>query len=75
MSTVNIREAKAQLSRLLKLVESGEEIVLCRRNIPVARLVPVAGVPRRPGRLKGRIHVARDFGAPLPDKLLAAFGI
>jgi len=35
--------------------------------------VPVRASPRRPGRLKGRIHVAGDFDAPLPAELLDKF--
>jgi prevent-host-death family protein len=73
MHSVNICEAKAHLSRLLKRVERGEEITITRRRTPVARLVPVRASPRRPGRLKGRIHVAEDFDAPLPAELLDKF--
>jgi hypothetical protein len=32
----------------------------------------VAGEPRRPGRLKGRIRIAPDFDEPLPDEILTA---
>ena len=38
--TVNIHEAKTQLSRLLSRVERGEEIVIARAGRPVARLLP-----------------------------------
>ncbi|MGF1612169.1 MAG: type II toxin-antitoxin system Phd/YefM family antitoxin [Kiloniellales bacterium] len=56
MKTVNIREAKTHLSRLLLQVEAGEEIVIARRAKPVARLVPVAKrEPRKPGLAKGRL--------------------
>lgn len=58
---------------MLKRVEGGEQITITRANIPVARLVPLATAPRRPGRLKGRIRVAKDFDSPLPAELLAAF--
>jgi prevent-host-death family protein len=40
-SIVNIHEAKANLSRLLDRVETGEEFVIARAGRPVARLVPV----------------------------------
>lgn len=39
--SVGVRDAKAQLSRLLKLVQQGREIVLTDRGRPVGRLVPV----------------------------------
>ncbi len=70
---VNIHEAKTHLSRLLERVVAGEEVVLARAGIPVARLVPFATQPRRPGSGKGRITMPDDFDAPLPDELLDAF--
>ena len=48
MVQVNIREAKTQLSRLLKLVEAGEEVVIARNGVPVARLVAVPRKARKP---------------------------
>jgi prevent-host-death family protein len=72
--TASVHEAKTHLSRLLQLVESsGESIVITRSGKPVARLVPLGGEPRRPGRLKGRIRIGKDFDAPLPGALLGAF--
>jgi prevent-host-death family protein len=47
MKQVNIREAKAQFSRLLRRVAAGEEITIANRGVPVARLVPMpAPVPK-----------------------------
>ena len=74
METVNVGEAKSQLSRLLDRVETGEEVVLGRRGRPVARLVPAHGVPREPGRRRGQIRVGDDFDDPLPAELATAFG-
>ncbi len=52
MKTVNTHQAKSQLSRLLKRVEAGEEVVLARAGKPVAKLVPVSARKRRePGLL------------------------
>jgi prevent-host-death family protein len=73
MATVNIHEAKTHLSRILKRVERGEEVVIARGGRPVARLVPIAGRPREPGRLKGRIRVSEDFDAPLPAEVAEGF--
>jgi len=42
MVQVNIREAQTHLSRLLVRVEDGEEIVINRSGVPIARLVPIA---------------------------------
>jgi prevent-host-death family protein len=72
-SAVTVHEAKTHLSRLLREVEGGATIVIMRGGKPVARLTSSAGPPRRPGRMKGRIRIARDFDAPLPDAMLRAF--
>jgi len=75
MDTVNIHQAKTQLSRLIERVCAGEEIIIARGGKPVARLAPLvrSAKPRTPGLLKGKIWVAKDFNAPLPDDLLDLF--
>ena len=40
MRTVNISDLKAQLSAHIQLVRDGEEVLVCDRNRPVARIVP-----------------------------------
>jgi len=40
MRTVNIAELKARLSAYIQLVRNGEEVLVCDRNKPVARIVP-----------------------------------
>jgi prevent-host-death family protein len=74
MDTINVHQAKTQLSRLLDRVEKGEEILIARNGKPVAKLVSLTGAPRSPGRLKGRLRIGRDFDAPLPAEIAAAFG-
>jgi len=75
METINIHQAKTQLSRLIERVNAGEEIVIAKAGRPVARLVPagVSAAPRTPGLMKGRIRVGKDFDTPLPGDLLDAF--
>ena len=72
---VNVHEAKTHLSRLLQRVAAGEEITIARAGIPVARLVAVEPEKKiRPlGFDRGKIWVADDFDAPLPDDLLKLF--
>ena len=41
MKTVNISDLKAQLSAHIQLVREGEEVLVCDRNLPVARIVPI----------------------------------
>jgi len=40
MRIVNISDLKAQLSAHIQLVKDGEEVLVCDRNKPVARIVP-----------------------------------
>lgn len=75
MRTVNIHEAKTHLSRLLRRVAAGEEIVIANAGQPVARLVPVhdGGAPRELGFVREGLRIADDFDAPLPPDLLTGF--
>lgn len=52
MTTVNMLEAKTQLSKLVEAVESGAEpeIIIARNGKPAARLVPIG--PEKPRRLR-----------------------
>lgn len=58
MKSVNMLEAKTQLSKLVDRIERGKdhEIVIARNGRPAARLVPVAAQPagKRIGLLKGK---------------------
>ena len=68
VTTVNIAEAKARLPELVRRAGAGEEILIARHRRPVARLAPLEdAAPRRPGSARGRIALAADFDAPLPD--------
>ena len=74
MPKYNVHEAKTHLSKLLERVAAGEEVIIAKSGVPVARLVPAAPVKERPlGTEKGRVFVADDFDAPLPKDLLKAF--
>jgi prevent-host-death family protein len=75
MTTVNIFEAKTQLSKLIELAEKGEEVVIARAGKPVVRLTKLEPAKRkiRYGLLKGKIWIADDFDAPLPEDFLAEF--
>lgn len=48
MREVNVYEAKTSLSALLQAVAGGEEIVITKRNKPIARLVPFEAATARP---------------------------
>jgi len=74
MRSVNVHEAKTQLSRLLERVESGERVVIARAGVPVAVLVPYQEVARERslGLFPGEARMAPDFDL-LPDDVAAAF--
>lgn len=80
MVTVNVHEAKTNLSRLLLQVEAGEDVVIARNGKPVARLVHVKKRSKRQfGSWKGRtklddaIFDDSFFFDPLPEEELAAW--
>ena len=67
MRTVNMLEARSNLSRLVQAVEEGreDEIVIARNGRPAARLVAVGGKPagRRIGVAKGQFVPPDDMDA------------
>ncbi len=69
MSTVNIHEAKTQLSKLLRRVMTGEQIIIAHAGRPVAVLSPYTEAPARrvPGNDAGRVVIHADFDDPLPE--------
>lgn len=72
----NISEAKAELSALIDAVSKGEEVLIGKAGVPVAKLVRYTGVSARrvPGALKGRIMIHEGFDE-LPADIAAAFGM
>ena len=72
---VNVHQAKTHLSRLLRRITEGEEVIIARAGVPIARLVPVkSDKPPFPlGIDEGKFEVPEDFDDPLPLDLLAAF--
>lgn len=60
MTTVNMHEAKSQLSRLVAAIKSGaqREVVIAINGQPAARLVPIEAKPKlRWGLLKGKVAI------------------
>ena len=76
MIKLNIHEAKTHLSKYLAKLKTGEPILLCKRNHPVAEITALPKTPVHPrpiGLAKGQFSVPRSFFEPLPDELLHAF--
>ena len=68
MTTVNVHEAKTQLSKLLHQVEAGKTIVIARAGKPSAQLVPIHANPKGlkpPGTMHDQIIIGDDFDLPL----------
>ncbi len=75
MTSVNVHEAKTQLSRLLDQALAGEEVIIMRSGRPLVRLTPVESAParRRLGTAKGEFVVPDDFDEDLPEEVLGEF--
>ena len=61
--TVNVYEAKTNLSKLIAQVEAGEEITLSRNGRPVAKIVPLtwSRIARKPGIWEGQVVIHEGF--------------
>ena len=72
---VTIHAAKTTLSQLIARAHAGEEIVIARGDLPVARLVPIVGQApgRRAGTLRGLVKIPDTFFEPLPAHELDAW--
>ncbi len=76
MQTVNIHEAKTQLSRFVEQAAAGEEVVIARAGKPVARLMPLPPVyaqSRQLGLGKGQYTMPTAFDAIQADEIAKMF--
>jgi prevent-host-death family protein len=73
MAAVNIYEAKTQLSKLIKRVRAGQEIIIADAGTPVAKLVPIAApkAPRVLGADRGKVRFTPDAFDPLTPQQIA----
>jgi len=71
---VSVHEAKTQLSRLLDLIQDGEEVVIQRHGKPIARLVALAPGARSPlGAMQGEFDLPEGWDRPLSSEETDAF--
>jgi prevent-host-death family protein len=72
---VSLYDAKTHLSQLVDRAADGEEIVISKSGVPLARLMPLSskGKPRVPANALCVTAIGPDFDDPLPDALQAAF--
>ena len=74
MRIVDIHEAKTNFSELIDAVLHGHEILIAMAGKPIAKLGPIGQKASvRFGVLKGKIKIAEDFDASLPNDLLEDF--
>jgi antitoxin (DNA-binding transcriptional repressor) of toxin-antitoxin stability system len=59
MKELNVREMRASIGQLDKLVEEAGEIIVSRRGSPIARILPIAGQRRRPDHADLRARTQR----------------
>ena len=72
--TLNLYEAKTQLSALVDAAAAGDEIIISKNGRPMAKLVAFKAVTKRkPGRLKGKIWMSDDFDAPMTSEEIASW--
>lgn len=77
MKTIDIREAKAQLSRLVARAAKGESFVIAKAGKPLVRITAVdaPAKPRRLGFLKGEIVVPEDLNRMGEREIAMLFGV
>jgi prevent-host-death family protein len=75
--TVNIREAKTHLSRLVDRAAKGEPFIIAKAGKPLVKVVPLdapaAGEMKRFGFMRGQISVPDDFDTMFADEIEKMF--
>ena len=79
MLTINIHQAKTQLSRLVERAAKGEPFVIAKAGKPLVKVVPLnhpaANEIRRTGFMAGRISVPDDFDRMGSEEIERLFGV
>jgi prevent-host-death family protein len=78
MKTVNIHEAKTQLSKLVEQASKGESFVIAKAGKPVVKVTalstPIGAEVRRLGFMAGQISVPDDFDRMGKEEIERIFG-
>ena len=78
MKTVNIHQAKTQLSKLIEQASKGESFIIAKAGKPVVRVTalsaPTSGQMRRLGFMAGQISVPDDFDRMGQEEIERIFG-
>jgi prevent-host-death family protein len=74
---VSVADAKNKLPQLIKAVEAGQPITICRRGVPVVDIVRTqksTGKKRILGTLKGQIQILDpDWWKPMTERQVEDF--
>jgi len=76
MKQLTVYEAKTRLSSLLDQMSKGATFIITKAGKPIARLSPIESGKRHKfkfGIMKGRVKLAPDFDAPLPEEVIKSF--
>lgn len=74
MKTVNIHEAKTQLSKLVDAASKGEAFVIAKSGKPLVRVTRLEGSPpQRLGFLEGKATIPEDFDEMFSEDMEALF--
>ena len=77
MRSINIHQAKTQLSRLVEEAAAGDPFIIAKAGRPIAKVVPL-GAGEKPfksriGFLDGQFKVPDDFDTMLQDEIIEMF--
>jgi len=79
MKTVNVHQAKTNLSRLIQEAVEGESFIIARAGKPLVKVVALAGAKpqkkQRLGFMKGEFEVPENFDTLYEDEILKLFGL
>lgn len=69
MKTLNVSEAKTHFSSVVDQVEQGETVLICKRNIPVAKISAIRSTGDSEGRHRTEIGWAKGTGIQIHGDL------
>ena len=79
MLTVNIHEAKTQLSRLIEQAVQGEPFIIAKAGKPLVKVSALVDAPENPvkrlGFMSGQLRVPEDFDRMGQTEIEQLFGI
>jgi len=79
MQTVNIHQAKTQLSKLIEEAVNGESFIIAKAGKPLVKVTrldaPVPQAKKRFGFMSGQVQVPNDFDEMAKDEIAKLFGM